>query len=304
MGLFTVPRSSWTWAYTSRAADISWDKEFSAQELQLASSALVQEAEQTSQQRPAGEADELARTAGALLENLKHEQNPKFQKSQFMGLMRQLRDGEVTVEGNDMVESDGRTSSAQVDVKGKRRAISTGYNPAPARMLYSQQQQANGQRQEEKPTAEQEDANDAYFRQENADFIQYWNDTQKPQAQPTAETMAWDQLQTDWDSFEATASGIKPVTHYQFQASNPYLVGDSSTRHHLLHTQGRQSVLEVCGFFSMVIITAEIDFWFIFLYTFGFDSSPIRLSSARACWNLKLLYSETQPTQGHGTNSE
>ena len=50
------------------------------------------------------EADELARTAGQLLDNLKYEHSEKFQKSKFMELMRQLRDKEVRVEGDKMVD--------------------------------------------------------------------------------------------------------------------------------------------------------------------------------------------------------
>jgi hypothetical protein len=50
------------------------------------------------------EADELARTAGQLLDNLKHERSQKFQNSTFLALMRQLRDKEVRVEGDQMVD--------------------------------------------------------------------------------------------------------------------------------------------------------------------------------------------------------
>ena len=50
------------------------------------------------------EADELARTAGQLLDNLKHDQSQKFQNSAFLALMRQLRDKEVRVEGDKMVD--------------------------------------------------------------------------------------------------------------------------------------------------------------------------------------------------------
>ncbi|KAF8200672.1 hypothetical protein BJ912DRAFT_1122391 [Pholiota molesta] len=197
---------------------ISWDREFNAQELHLASapSIITQELEQqqATSQRPANEADELARTAGMLLEGVKHEQNPKFQNSAFMGLMKQLRDGEVIVDGNTMVESDGRTSSQQEAVYENLKA--------------------------------QEDPNDAYFRQENNDYMRYWNEPQLNQGPTsTAETRSWDMLQADWDKFEATSSGIKLVNHYQFQPNNPYLLGDSSRmRNHLMHTQGRESVLE------------------------------------------------------------
>lgn len=49
------------------------------------------------------EADELARTAGQLLENVKHDQSTKFQESSFLSLMRQLRDKEVKVDGDNIV---------------------------------------------------------------------------------------------------------------------------------------------------------------------------------------------------------
>ena len=52
---------------------------------------------------PEAESDELSRTAGQLLDSLKDEQSPKFQQSSFLGLMRQLRDKEVRIEGDKMV---------------------------------------------------------------------------------------------------------------------------------------------------------------------------------------------------------
>ena len=57
------------------------------------------------------EADELARTAGQLLDNLKDERSEKFQHSKFMELMRQLRDKEVRVEGDKMVDVSSSPSS-------------------------------------------------------------------------------------------------------------------------------------------------------------------------------------------------
>ena len=49
------------------------------------------------------EGEELARTAGQLIDNLRDETSTKFQQSSFMELMRQLRDKEVRVEGDTMV---------------------------------------------------------------------------------------------------------------------------------------------------------------------------------------------------------
>lgn len=244
--------------------EISWDKEFSALDKILESPAvqLGEQKQEVYQHNPA-EADELARTAGLLLENVKNEQNPKFQNSQFIGLMRQLRDGQMIVEGNKMVESEGRTSSA-ADVKGKGRAIDitntssmrqpvfrnadpalqhTNFSGDAARALAAM---ANETQEDAQFGPESEI--DAYFREDNADYMRYWNENPAPvhHEAATAESASWDKLQQDWDRFEATSTGIKPVINYQFQQNNPYLLGDSSqTRNHVMHANTRQSVFEV-----------------------------------------------------------
>ena len=48
------------------------------------------------------DADELARTAGELLNSVSHDQSDKFQNSQFLNLMRKIRDREVEVQNNDL----------------------------------------------------------------------------------------------------------------------------------------------------------------------------------------------------------
>lgn len=50
------------------------------------------------------DSDELARTAAHLLDSLRGNQSQKFQDSTFLALMRRLRDREVKVEGDKMVE--------------------------------------------------------------------------------------------------------------------------------------------------------------------------------------------------------
>ena len=50
------------------------------------------------------EADALSRTAGRLLDSVANETSDKFRQSQFLGLMRKLRDGEVRIEGEEMVD--------------------------------------------------------------------------------------------------------------------------------------------------------------------------------------------------------
>ncbi|TFK26528.1 TPR-like protein [Coprinopsis marcescibilis] len=235
---------------------ISWDREFSALELGMPTAAVTEELVQEQPREVISnkpfDGDELARTAGMLLSHVEHEQNPKFQKSLFLGLMKQLRDGEIIVEGNKMVESDGTrtSSSANIDVKGKGRAADPVFTPnlplQDVRMGPIPQQARAGQIVSETDgVMEEEDPNDAYFRQENLDYANYWSREAAEKQGVTPDGQDWDRLQRDWDQFEATATGITEVSRYQFQENNPYLVGESSsTRHHLLHGGGRQAVLE------------------------------------------------------------
>ncbi|KAF1968373.1 hypothetical protein BU23DRAFT_541322 [Bimuria novae-zelandiae CBS 107.79] len=67
------------------------------------------EQKQDEQHQPRHDDDEMAQTAGRLLERVSDNTSEKFQNSQFFSLMRRLRDHEVRVEGDKMVE----VSSAQ-----------------------------------------------------------------------------------------------------------------------------------------------------------------------------------------------
>jgi len=62
------------------------------------------EQEQAPHQPPATD-DDLADAAGQLLERMADNQTQKFKDSDFMALMRQLRDREVRVEGNELVDN-------------------------------------------------------------------------------------------------------------------------------------------------------------------------------------------------------
>lgn len=60
----------------------------------------VQSEEQSKEQ----DGDELARTAGQLLDSVKGDSSQKFKNSNFLALMRKLRDHEVVIKGDTMVE--------------------------------------------------------------------------------------------------------------------------------------------------------------------------------------------------------
>jgi isochorismate synthase EntC len=62
---------------------------------------------QTNREDPqtmANDADELARTAGQLLNSVSHDTSQKFRESNFLALMRRIRDREVQVEGDEFRE--------------------------------------------------------------------------------------------------------------------------------------------------------------------------------------------------------
>ena len=70
---------------------------------QMQERAIQQEEEQGPQQQE--DDDALAATAHELLEKVEHNKTEKFRNSQFLSLMRKLRDREVKIEGDKMVET-------------------------------------------------------------------------------------------------------------------------------------------------------------------------------------------------------
>ncbi|THH08296.1 hypothetical protein EW145_g2790 [Phellinidium pouzarii] len=255
----------------STATAALWDKEFQSHEASLHSSdsALVREQQQSRDPEQMHiEADDLARTAGRLIDAVQDEQNPKFKNSQFLQLMRGLRDGEIVVNGNDMVERTEMSSASSVDVKGKGKE--TFQNPTSNGSAFLEpmthadrfrqeprydihQEASRNQQGEIENAVREEDPNEAYFRQDNEDYINYWNvRSDKSALGPMAgQNYDWGELQESWDSFEATTWGVKPVAHYQFQPHNPYLMGDTSQRavnhNHMMYAERpiHESVLEL-----------------------------------------------------------
>jgi len=80
------------------------------------------EQKQEEQQQPRHDDDEMAQTAGRLLERVSDNTSEKFQNSQFLELMRRLRDREVRVEGDKMVEvSTAQSTSSPIDADWSNR---------------------------------------------------------------------------------------------------------------------------------------------------------------------------------------
>ncbi|CAP85339.1 hypothetical protein E8E15_001080 [Penicillium rubens] len=66
---------------------------------------LIPQSDKQNPETQSRDADELARTAGQLLDSVRNEQSEKFQQSNFLALMRRIRDREVEVEGDDFRET-------------------------------------------------------------------------------------------------------------------------------------------------------------------------------------------------------
>lgn len=74
----------------------------------------VQQEQNAEQQQPEqrnNDDEELARTAGQLVDSVSHDTSQKFVQSRFLALMRQLRDHEVRVDGDKIVET---TTTSQI----------------------------------------------------------------------------------------------------------------------------------------------------------------------------------------------
>ncbi|KAI5123040.1 hypothetical protein M0805_000476 [Coniferiporia weirii] len=264
----------------STASAALWDKEFQSHEASLLSAPELASVVEQQSQDPVQmhrEADELARTAAQLIESVQNEQNPKFKNSQFLQLMRGLRDGEIVMDGNELVENTGVKTDISADVKGKGRErfnnpTSTGHaviDPG-ASMDFAQrkfvhfdgQQDISQNLQEEssRDAVREEDPNEEYFRLDNEDYVDYWTRAAlRSQAETrlredaylngNAQENEWGALQESWDSYEATTWGVKPVAHYEFQPHNPYLTSGANPRtmNHMMHSERSlyESVLEL-----------------------------------------------------------
>lgn len=74
-----------------------------AEKIRIGSDTIPQTEQQDSQAQH-HDADALAQTAGQLLDKLRHDQSDKFKQSNFLALMRRIRDREVQVAGDEFRE--------------------------------------------------------------------------------------------------------------------------------------------------------------------------------------------------------
>lgn len=181
--------------------------------------------------------------------------------------MKQLRDRTAIVEGNDIVTAspEGQMRQTHTNLKGKGKAIP--FSPTAVHDLGVSQSHVPSSvlRPSEQATPiESEDANDAYFRQDNEDYIDYWKAHHAPVSPLVTSSQDWQQLHHDWETFGATTTGVKRLAEYQFQSRNPYILGERS-HNHVMHdgSMQRNSFSEVSIFFQALSLVSNVNFHFL-----------------------------------------
>ena len=218
--------------------------------------------------------------------------------------MKQLRDRKAIVEGNDIVaaspeEQTRQTQSISAVLKGKGKAVP--FSPTAFHNLGVSQSHGPSSvlRPSEQATPiESEDANDAYFRQDNEDYIDYWKAHHAPVSPQVTPPQDWQQLHHDWEAFEATTTGVKRLPEYQFQPRNPFLLGERS-HNHAMHDElmQRHPFSEVGSFFQALCLSFECDF-FSLQSVLAMEAVVQRdPSNARAWYELGVKQQENEREQ-------
>ncbi|RFU36331.1 hypothetical protein B7463_g63, partial [Scytalidium lignicola] len=92
---------------TKEPTEIGAETELPLEEIKIGADLIHDPRDEKQQDRQEQEdPDALARTAGQLLDSVRDNQSEKFKNSTFLELMRQLRDREVRVEGDQIVSTD------------------------------------------------------------------------------------------------------------------------------------------------------------------------------------------------------
>ena len=82
--------------------EIDWNIEFEARQREMKTEQKTEE--ESKNVIAVDEKDALAKTAGVLADIIQESSNPKFQNSKFLTMMQQLRDKEIAIEGDKVVQ--------------------------------------------------------------------------------------------------------------------------------------------------------------------------------------------------------
>lgn len=154
--------------------------------------------------------DDLSAVAGLLVDNLKDESNEKFKNSAFLGFMRQVRDKELVVDGNEFVPSSSMSavdsqqqSSIPSSLKGKgvlRDPSSSTDQPVLLERRKSVHFESGGSFMDDWDTQQGEEVQrEASSSSRQATGPNYF----------ALQEAEWANLQQDWDAWDATVNGYQ-----------------------------------------------------------------------------------------------
>ncbi|KAJ3054724.1 Peroxisomal membrane signal receptor PTS1 [Rhizophlyctis rosea] len=194
----------------------------------------------------------LSRTAGLLLNSIQTSDNPKMKQSKFMGFMQQLRDGDVTIEGDKVVPRDPFSQGADwASEFGAQVKPGNWEEEFAASDVTSQDRPAGkdwasefiGQDPLTRQWKEEFDAQTAHIGEDQADMDKAYNDIfagqdwmkeydERMKSAMAGQDVDWSALEKEWE--RAAAGGAYRASSprydtYEFTPNNPYLNHPIST---------------------------------------------------------------------------
>ncbi|CAG8588766.1 1018_t:CDS:2 [Acaulospora morrowiae] len=234
------------WETEFNAQEKSWESEFNTQEGSWESEFNAQEKQENINSEIGTSKDELSKNAGKIIELVANETNPKFKNSMFMSFMRKLRDHEVHIEGNKVVEQKSPVSKVDwarefetqhkdnwaSEFKGHQvnaasdwsQEFITDHNSERSFDIYDNQvNHTSSQNFEPTPTANIKNWKDwaSEFQQSLSE------DTAAKDLENlingTADSSWGEEFDKDWNEYQPYSMGYKTSYNYKFRLNNPYL---------------------------------------------------------------------------------
>lgn len=177
--------------------------------------------------------------------------------------MRQLRDKEMVVDGDQIVPSSEATTTTTSSTAVHHavtnsttfaawqiRDMAMSSEDWPMKSVHFDPTITTTTERNQASSVEEMSEEDAYWQAENRDYRDYWDKAatlplqMELPATMSAQQREWGQLQKSWDAWETTATGVKQTAtgHYPFQKNNPYTFDSLSKEARLTNGQGMDQV--------------------------------------------------------------
>jgi hypothetical protein len=208
--------------YNSNGVEIDVPQE---RQLPIGSDAInyVEQVDRT-QDQDTKDADELARTAGQLLDMVQHDTSDKMRDSQFLNLMRRIRDREVEVQNNDLQSTNTHTTT-NTNIRSNDKGMTKTYmeNETDFHSLHNKNNEAESSQNQNQET--------------------HQNTSQATAYDPNPGSFAFPDMDAVYDFTAQTESAhMRPVTPLGMEYSSQYSSHEDEyprTQVQALHPGGR-----------------------------------------------------------------